>query len=116
MKPSQISASQLSADELEKRTTGSPITLWISDEHRKKLMREAGRRRERKDSNWRIQDVAAEAFEAFFDTAGESRATDKIAEEMARDILSDPAFRQEMRALIRRVFAATLTELGKDAD
>jgi hypothetical protein len=43
-----------------------------------------------------------------------SRATDKIAEEMAQEILKDPAFRQEMQALIRRVFAATVSHLGDD--
>jgi hypothetical protein len=44
-----------------------------------------------------------------------SRATDKIAEEMAREILKDPAFRQELQALIRRAFTTTVDELTTDA-
>jgi hypothetical protein len=42
-----------------------------------------------------------------------SRATDKIAEEMAREILKDPAFRHEIQALIRRAFLTTITQLGE---
>lgn len=44
-----------------------------------------------------------------------SRATDKIAEEMAREILKDPAFREQMQALIRRAFAATVVQFGTEA-
>jgi len=43
-----------------------------------------------------------------------SRATDKIAEELAREILKDVAFREEMRALIKRAFAVTLTQLATE--
>lgn len=39
-------------------------------------------------------------------------ATDKIAEEMAREILKDRAFREEMQTMIRRHFVASLTALG----
>lgn len=42
-----------------------------------------------------------------------SRATDKIAEEMAHEILKDPAFREEMRAAIGHAFAGTVAELRK---
>lgn len=45
-----------------------------------------------------------------------SQATDKIAEEMAREILKDPAFRQEMQALIRRAFRVTVGQLTSDAE
>jgi hypothetical protein len=44
-----------------------------------------------------------------------SRATDKIAEEMAREILKDPTFREEMRVLIRRAFTATVAQLATEA-
>jgi hypothetical protein len=43
-----------------------------------------------------------------------SRATDKIAEELAREILKDVAFREEMRMLIKRAFATTLTQLATE--
>ena len=39
-----------------------------------------------------------------------SRATDKIAKEMAREILQDPAFRQHMHDLIRRAFREDVME------
>jgi hypothetical protein len=42
-----------------------------------------------------------------------SRATDKIAEEMAHEILRDPAFRQEMVAAIRGAFTDTVVQLRK---
>jgi hypothetical protein len=45
-----------------------------------------------------------------------SQATDKIAEEMAREILKDPVFRQEMQALIRRAFTTTVSQLASDAE
>lgn len=45
-----------------------------------------------------------------------SRATDKIAEELAREILKDAAFRDEMRTLIKRAFAATLTHLATEQE
>jgi hypothetical protein len=45
-----------------------------------------------------------------------SQATDKIAEEMAREILKDPTFRQEMQALIRRAFTTTVSQLASDAE
>lgn len=45
-----------------------------------------------------------------------NRATDKIAEEMAQEILRDPAFREEMRALIRRAFGTTIGELTTDPE
>ena len=40
-----------------------------------------------------------------------SRTTEQIAEEMAREILREPAFRAEMQALIRRSFTQTVTTL-----
>jgi hypothetical protein len=43
-----------------------------------------------------------------------SRATDKIAEEMAREILKDPAFRQELQTLIRSAFTATVGQLATE--
>jgi hypothetical protein len=42
-----------------------------------------------------------------------SRATDKIAEQMAQEILKDPEFREHMRALIKRAFEATFVRLGE---
>lgn len=44
-----------------------------------------------------------------------SRATDKIAEDMAHEILKDPVFRRQMQELIRRAFTTTLTQLATDA-
>jgi hypothetical protein len=43
-----------------------------------------------------------------------SRATEKIAEEMAQEILKDPAFRHEMQALIRGAFRTTVAHLGDE--
>jgi hypothetical protein len=40
-------------------------------------------------------------------------ATERIAEEMAREILKDEAFRAEMQSLVRRHFTATMQELAK---
>jgi hypothetical protein len=40
-------------------------------------------------------------------------ATERIAEEMAREILKDEAFRAEMRSLVRKHFAATMQELAR---
>jgi hypothetical protein len=37
-----------------------------------------------------------------------SNATERVAEEMAREILKDPAWRAEMQALIRKHFGQTL--------
>ncbi|HEY3159251.1 MAG TPA: hypothetical protein VGJ78_09860 [Vicinamibacterales bacterium] len=39
-------------------------------------------------------------------------ATEKIAEEMAREILKDPVFREEMQTMIRRHFRTTIEALG----
>lgn len=39
-------------------------------------------------------------------------ATDRIAEQMAREILTDPTFRAELQSLIRTAFSATVRELG----
>ncbi|PYR95404.1 MAG: hypothetical protein DMF84_01215 [Acidobacteria bacterium] len=41
-------------------------------------------------------------------------ATEKIAEEMAREILKDPTWRAEMQTLIRRHFTHTVTALRKN--
>ena len=41
------------------------------------------------------------------------RATDKIAEEMAQEILRDPAFRREMTEALHRAFTDTVVELRK---
>ena len=43
-----------------------------------------------------------------------SRTTEKIAEQMAQEILKDPAFRVEMQALIRVAFAQTLRALQQE--
>ncbi len=40
-----------------------------------------------------------------------SSATERIAEEIARDLLKDETFRAEMQALIREHFTATLRGL-----
>jgi hypothetical protein len=45
-----------------------------------------------------------------------SNATEKIAEEMAREILKDPEFRAEMRTLIRGLFKNTMTALNEEAN
>jgi hypothetical protein len=40
-----------------------------------------------------------------------SAATEKAAEAFARDLLADPAFRAEMRTIIRTAFARTVRGL-----
>lgn len=45
---------------------GRPLTLVISAENRKRLVREASIRKEREADNWRIRDVVDEALDAFF--------------------------------------------------
>jgi hypothetical protein len=40
-----------------------------------------------------------------------SLATDKIAEELAQEILRDPVFRAEMQAMIRKAFGTTMGDL-----
>lgn len=47
-------------------------------------------------------------------TATLSRATDRIAESLAEDILRDPQFRAQMRALVERAFLQSLNELAPD--
>ena len=44
-----------------------------------------------------------------------SRTTEKIAEEMAQEILKDPAFKAEMQALIRQAFRHTVARLTEPA-
>lgn len=41
-------------------------------------------------------------------------ATEKVAEEMAREILKDPAFREQMQTMIRRHFTQTPASLGRN--
>lgn len=41
-------------------------------------------------------------------------ATETIAEEMARELLKDPAFRAEMQALVRTHFTATVRALSRN--
>jgi len=43
-----------------------------------------------------------------------SHATDKIAEQMAREILKDPVFRDQMRDLIKQAFRHTLSSLSRE--
>jgi hypothetical protein len=43
-----------------------------------------------------------------------STATEKIAEDMSREILKDPAWREEMQTLIRQHFADTITALRRN--
>jgi hypothetical protein len=45
-----------------------------------------------------------------------SRATDKIAEEMAREILQDREFRARVEALIKQAFEKTLTQLQRETE
>lgn len=40
-----------------------------------------------------------------------ARATDRIAEKMAQEILRDPAFREEIQTLIRQAFRRTVGAL-----
>ncbi len=44
-----------------------------------------------------------------------SRTVDKVAEELAQDLLRDPAFREQMRELIRVAFTQALEELQQPA-
>lgn len=41
-----------------------------------------------------------------------SRATEAIAESMANEIMRDPTWRAEMRALVRRAFDRTVRQLA----
>ena len=41
-----------------------------------------------------------------------SRATERVAEEMAREILKDPAFRAELHRLVRLHFSGTIDALA----
>jgi hypothetical protein len=43
-----------------------------------------------------------------------SRATDKIAEQMAREILSDKAFRRRMQDVVRRMFDKVLQDMQEE--
>lgn len=43
-----------------------------------------------------------------------TRTTDRIAEQMAEEILRDPEFRVEMQGLIRVAFAQALRRLQQD--
>lgn len=43
-----------------------------------------------------------------------SGATERIAEEMARELLKDKTFRAEMQALVRRHFSDTMHALAKN--
>lgn len=47
-------------------------------------------------------------------TATFSRTIDRIAEEMAKEIMRDPAFRAEMQTLVQQVFKQTWAEMGRD--
>lgn len=44
-----------------------------------------------------------------------SRTIDRVAEELAQDLLRDPEFRTQMQALIREAFTKALTELHEPA-
>jgi hypothetical protein len=41
--------------------------------------------------------------------------SDRIGEELAREILREPAFREQIRVLAKRAFARVLDDLGKPA-
>lgn len=43
-----------------------------------------------------------------------SGATEKIAEEMARELLRDKTFRAELQALVRKYFSSTTQSLAKN--
>jgi hypothetical protein len=43
-----------------------------------------------------------------------SDATERIAEEMARELLKDPTWRSEMQALVRKHFGGTMESLPKN--
>jgi hypothetical protein len=44
-----------------------------------------------------------------------NRTIDKVAEDLAQELLRDPAFRDQMRELIREAFSAALTDLQRPA-
>jgi hypothetical protein len=44
-----------------------------------------------------------------------SRATEKIAEEMAQEIIRDPKFKADLREFVARAFSQTLTRLNETA-
>ena len=44
-----------------------------------------------------------------------SKAVDKVAEEMAQDLLRDPAFRAELQELVRVAFQQALNDLHEPA-
>jgi hypothetical protein len=44
-----------------------------------------------------------------------SRATEKIADQMAQEILKEPEFRRHMRELVKRAFAQAITNLAQPA-
>jgi hypothetical protein len=44
-----------------------------------------------------------------------SVATEKVAEELARELLHDPAVRAELQALVRKHFTATMNNLHRSA-
>lgn len=41
-------------------------------------------------------------------------ATERIAEEMARELLRDKSFRAELQALVRKHFSSTMQSLAKN--
>lgn len=43
-----------------------------------------------------------------------SGATERIAEEMARELLRDKSFRAELQALVRKHFSSTMQSLAKN--
>jgi hypothetical protein len=43
-----------------------------------------------------------------------SAATERVAEELARETVNDPAFRAELRALIRKHFSTTIEQLDSN--
>lgn len=43
-----------------------------------------------------------------------SRTVERVAEELAEDILRDPTFRAQMRQLVERAFVRALAERGND--
>jgi hypothetical protein len=43
-----------------------------------------------------------------------SAATERVAEELAREAVKDPAFRAELQALIRKHFGATMQKLARN--
>lgn len=43
-----------------------------------------------------------------------SAATERVAEEMAREAVKDPAFRAELQALVRKYFSTTMHGLARN--